>query len=208
LILPNEQVESADETAFSFPSFHNAKGHLAVLTVRPRIAEMAFKLYGRSLHPELFVVHKSRTISRGEYEARIQITNTGHLVTWRYQGITLTEVCTSAQHPLPEKRRLISRRLKGDRAERMTCRGGVSYQVGFQLEPVEPEIFWMFQQELSLDSQREGMLHRFDASGRLDIGALSYISCQSRDRTLSIQAFHTFPDDYAIVKTQSLYKIG
>ena len=45
-----------------------------VLTVRPRVSELVFQLYGRSLHPELFEVHESRTVSRTEYTAKIQIT--------------------------------------------------------------------------------------------------------------------------------------
>ena len=80
-------------------------------------------------------------------------------------------------------------------------------QVSFQLEPVDPEIFWMFQQELSHDGERKGMLYNFEASGRMALGALSYINVESRNRSLRVQAFHTFPDDYAIVKSQSLFEL-
>ena len=84
-----------------------------MLSVRPKIAELVFQLYGRSLHPELFEVYSSRTVRRGEYQATIDITNAGHMVTLRYHGLTLTEVATAAHHPLPQKRRLLSYRLKG-----------------------------------------------------------------------------------------------
>ena len=53
-------------------------GNGLVLSVRPRIAELVFQLYGRSLHPELFEVHRSRQIERGGYTATVQITNAGH----------------------------------------------------------------------------------------------------------------------------------
>ncbi|MBL9124025.1 MAG: DUF2617 family protein [Planctomycetaceae bacterium] len=178
-----------------------------MLSVRPKIAELVFQLYGRPLHPELFQVYNSRTVRRGAYEAKIDITGAGHVVTWQYQGLTLTEVATSAQHPLPQKRRLLSARLRGLRNDRVECRGGASYQVSFQLEPVEPEVFWTFQQELALDGQRQGMLHKFDSSGRMALGALSYINVETRNSCLLVQAFHTFPDDYAIVKSQSLFEI-
>ena len=59
------------------------------------------------LHPELFEVHKTRTVERGEFTARLDITTAGHVITWRYRGLTLTEVAASAQHPLPERRRLL-----------------------------------------------------------------------------------------------------
>ncbi|MFO0901846.1 MAG: DUF2617 family protein [Pirellulales bacterium] len=178
-----------------------------MLTVRPKVAELSFQLYGRSLHPELFNVFKSCKLSRGGYEARIDITSAGHVVTWSYQGLILTEVAASSQQPLPQKRRLMSYKLRGERADRVECRGGVTYQTSFQLEPVAPEIFWAFQQELACDATHKGLFHQFDASGRIALGAISYINIESRNRSLLIQAFHTFPDDCAIVKSQSLFEL-
>lgn len=78
--------------------------------------------------------------------------------------------------------------------------------MSFQLETVAPQVFWTFQEELSLDSVKNGLLHRFDSSGRMALGAMSYINVETRNRSLSVQAFHTFPDDYAIVKSQSLFE--
>ena len=178
-----------------------------MLTVRPKVAELVFQLYGRPLHPELFEVFLSRTINRGKYQAKIDITTAGHVVTWRYGGLTLTEVATAAHHPLPKRRRLISYPLNGQRNDEMECRGGIVYQTSFQLEPAEPEIFWAFQQELVDDGQKQGLLHRFDSGGRMALGALSYINVETRDKKLLIQAFHTFPDDYAIVKSQSIFQL-
>ena len=176
-----------------------------MLSVRPKVAELSFQLFGRALHPELFDVHKTRTIERGDYQARLEITSAGHVVTWRYRGLTLTEVACSAQHPLPERRRLLSYRLKGERNDRVECRGGIAYQTSFQLEPIAPELFYNFQDELTRDGERQGLLHSFDSSGRMALGAISYIYAETRTRSLTVQAFHTFPDDCAIVKTQSVF---
>jgi hypothetical protein len=178
-----------------------------VLTTRPKVAELVFQLYGRPLHPELFVVYETRTIERGDYTAKIDITSAGHVVTWRYAGLTLTEVAAAAHHPLPTRRRLLSYRLKGQRSDHVECRGKIRYEVNFEIEPAEPEIFWNFQDALTRDGQRQGLLHRFDSSGRIALGALSYVNFEARNRTLLIQAFHTFPEDYAIVKSQSLFQL-
>jgi hypothetical protein len=164
------------------------------------------------LHPELFEVYKTRTVKREQYEARIDITSAGHVVAWQYQGLTLTEVATSAHLPLPEKRRLLSCKLKGQRHDQVKCRGGARYEVAFQLEQVAPEVFWAYQRDLFSDSdlsdgEAEGLLFKFDSSGRMALGALSYINIETRARTLTIQAFHTFPDDYAIVKSQSRFEV-
>lgn len=177
-----------------------------MLSVRPKVAELVFQLYGRALHPELFEIYRTQTVKRGDYVVKIDITSAGHVVTWRYQGQTLTEVAASAQHPLPQSRRLISYRLKGAGHDHVECRGGARYQVSFQLENVAPDVFWTYQQELACSGDREGLLHHFQSSGRLAIGALSYIHVETRNRSVIVQAFHTFPDDYAIVKTHSLFE--
>jgi hypothetical protein len=51
------------------------------------------------------------------------------------------------------------------------------------------------------------MLHTFDSSGRVSLGAISYINLETRNRSLLIQAFHTFPDDNAIVKSESVFRL-
>ena len=178
-----------------------------MLIVRPKVAELVFQVFGRPLHPELFEVCSSQVVERAQYEAKIDITATGHVVAWRHAGLTLTEVATSAHHPLPQRRRLMSHRLRGQRSDRVECRGGVCYHVSFQQESVAPEVFWTFQEELSREGPRQGLLQRFDSSGRIALGAISYIHVESRLRSLRVRTFHTFPDDYAIVQTRSLFEI-
>jgi hypothetical protein len=178
-----------------------------VLIVRPKVAELVFRLFGRPLHPELFEVCASQVVRREEYQAKIDITTTGHVVTWRRGGLTLTEVATSSHHPLPQRRRLMSSRLKGNRSDRVPCRGGISYQVDFQMESVAPEVFWLFQEELSREGPSQGLFQQFDSSGRMALGAISFIHVESRQRGLTVRAFHTFPDDYAIVQTRSHIEI-
>ena len=51
------------------------------------------------------------------------------------------------------------------------------------------------------------MTHTFNSSGRMALGAISYIHVETRNRSMLVQAFHTFPDDYAIVKVQSLFEV-
>lgn len=178
-----------------------------MLTVRPRASELVFQLYGRVLHPELFEICATRSIDRGVYAATIAVTGFGHVIGWRHGGLTLTEVTTAAGEPLPLKRRLLSHRIGGERSDRLECRGGVRYETCFQLERVDAEVFWGLQQEFAAAGARRGLLHRFEPQGRMVLGALSWIDVETRPRSLLVQAFHTFPDDLAIVKSQSLFEV-
>ncbi len=178
-----------------------------MLTVRPKVAELQFHLYSRTLHPELFQIHRSGVVERGDYQVRIDITNAGHVITWNYAGLTLTEVAAAANHPLPQKRHLLKRRLEGQRTDEVECRGGVRYQVTLQLERVAADIFWTIQQELAKDGRDSGLVHHFESSGRMAMGALSYVTAETRNRRVKLQSFHTFPDDLAIVSVQSQFHL-
>ena len=175
--------------------------------VRPKVAELRFQLYGRALHPELFEVHQKRFIQRNGYSASIAITSAGHFVAWRSGDTVFTEVAAAANHPLPESYRLLSHRLQGQQSDRIKDRSGCSYQVSFQMEPMNLEVFWSFQKARLEDHDRKGLRHAFDSSGRVAMGAISYINIESRNRTLTVQAFHTFPDDSVLVKSQSTFQI-
>jgi hypothetical protein len=177
-----------------------------VLSLRPKAAELVFQVFGRTLHPELFQLCATREIDRGNYQATLAITDSGHLITWRHAGTTLTEVATGVAQPLPQKRRLLAHRIAAERSDRVQCRGGVTYETCFQLETVPAELFWSFQQEILIAGSRRGLLHRFAAAGRLSTGAVSWIDLETRPRGLLLQAYHTFPDDLAIVKSQSLFE--
>ena len=177
-----------------------------VLVVRPKVAELRFQLFSRSLHPELFEIVDSRSIQRGEYLARIDITTAGHLVTFNHKGLTLTEVACSERQPLPRRRRLLAHQLGSERSD-VHSSHHVNYSTTFELERVPAEVFWSFQQELRLDGEMRGMLQHFDSPGRCGMGSVSYVNVETRQSSLLVQTFHTFPDDHAIVKSQSLFQL-
>ena len=187
-----------------------------MLSARPKVAELVFQFYGRSLHPELFEVQQQRIIERSAYRVCIKITGTGHVVSLDLMehvggeskvGMVLTEVATSAHHPLPVKRRLMSHRLVGSQNDIVECRGAVRYETEFGLEHVDRQLILDYQQQLLLVGNQQGLTYQFTSGGRLGVNAMSYIHFESRSRSLRIQALHTFPDDGAILKSQSLFTL-
>ncbi|MEQ8212066.1 MAG: DUF2617 family protein [Lacipirellulaceae bacterium] len=178
-----------------------------MITVRPKVAELSYQLLGRTVHPELFQIHQYRSVERNGYQAKVWITSSGHVVTWHYGDLVLTEVVGSAAQEMPERRRLKTYKIEGDRVETFQATGGITHETRFSLEPSDPGRFAAYQKELTLQATRAGMLQRFDASGRFEDGALSYVNVDSRDKVFRVQAFHTFPADYAMLKVQSWYRL-
>src|SRR4051812_30801658 len=109
-------------------------GGMSVDIVRPRVCELVFQLYGRPLHPELFDILAVRKVQQGDFDLTVRITRTGHVISWENRDVHLTEVAASAEDPLPEKRRLLSYRLRGEHSDTLLCAHGISYQMSFQVE--------------------------------------------------------------------------
>lgn len=177
---------------------------MGVYLTRPHINDLVFQVYGRPLHPELFEILAVRKVRREDYDLTVWITRSGHVISWENADAHLTEVAAAADQPLPEGRRLRHWRLRGERSDAVDCAHRVSYQTSFQLEVLPEEVFFHVHDEILRDGMRRGLLHHFQPNNRLSISPLGLITVEARPGCLFLSTFHTFPDEFAVVKTQSL----
>jgi hypothetical protein len=177
---------------------------MAFPLIRPRIADVVFRLYGRALHPELFDVLASRTVERDGYTLSVRLTRTGHLLGWTDGRVHLTEATATADMELPESGRRLGLRFAGGQNGKSDFAGGVRYQVSSQVEILQPEQFLHVHEELAADGARKGLVFHCKTGNRLGLAPLGVVIVQSLPSGLSVGAFHTFPDELAILKTQSL----
>jgi hypothetical protein len=164
---------------------------------------LVFQLYGRPLHPELFDILAVRKIQREDYELTVRITRTGHVISWGSRDVYLTEVAATDQ-PLPENRRLLRHRLRGEHTDLVRLGHGIRYQTSFQVEILPQEIFLHIHDEILADGRKRGLLHNFQPHHRLALAPLGFVTAETRARCLFLSSFHTFPDEHAVIKTQSL----
>jgi hypothetical protein len=173
------------------------------LLVRPRVAELVFQLYGRPLHPELFDILTVRKLQREDYELRIWITRTGHVITWENEDVLLTEVA-DADQAFSEKRRFLRYPKRGEHSGRFECCNDIVYQTSFQVETLPEEIFLQIHDEILADGSKRGILHNFQPNHRLAIAPLGYVVVETRLNCLFLSTFHTFPEENTIIKSQTL----
>ena len=167
---------------------------------------MIFLLYSRPLHPELFEVVREQRVQRDDCLANVCITDTCHLVEWQHGKVCLTELVTTVDNLLPQKRRLLACRLRGERTETIQCAPAVVYQTSVTVERLQPEVYSRIHEELEGDALRRGIFHNFRPHDRLALSPISHIAIEARASGLLVQAFHTFPDDCTVLKTQSLFE--
>jgi hypothetical protein len=177
---------------------------MSVPLVRPRVADVMFRLYDRPLHPELFDVVAAKTVVRDGWRLTVRLTRTGHTLGWSCGGVHLEEATVAADLELPDAGRRIAHRFDGERRGRCELAPGVRYQVSSQVEVLEPEQFAHLHAELVADGTRKGLIFHCTDGNRIGLSPLSVVIVESLPRCLSVTAFHTFPDEFAVIKTQSL----
>ncbi len=176
---------------------------MSVYFVRPRVADLVFQLHARPLHPELFDTVSLRHFQREDYRLTIRITRTGHVITWQNPSLVLTELADIDQELSPQHR-LLHYRMRGEHSATYPCSRGITYQLSFQVETLAPEIFRHVHEEILTDGTKRGILHNFQPNHRLTIAPLSYVSVETRPGCLFLSAFHTFPEENTVIKSQSL----
>jgi len=180
---------------------------MRVEAARPDVSSLMFRLFCRTVHPELLTVCAETVIQQELYTARLTLCDAGHMISFFHQGQALCEVATSEGAPLPHHRQVIAKRLRGHRNESVKHDGGVLYHVSFQVEQLDVESFVHHHEELSLDVHRSRLAYQFTPTSRLSPAPVSLIQTEERPRSLLVHTFHTFPDNLSVVKTQSLFEI-
>ena len=173
---------------------------------RSRIADLAFQVFARPIHPEWFAVRAHRRICQEGWEAHVRVIEGGHAVNFLSGAVRLTEVLSGPETLLPEPGLLFHSGVRGERSARLRPRGELDYRACFEVERVPPEVFDHLTEEITLDATRGGIFHRFAPSNRLLPAPISLVTIEPMARGLTIHAVHTFPDERAIVRTQSLFE--
>jgi len=174
---------------------------------RPRVSDLTFQVFGRSVHPELLTVFAERLFWHEDYTAIVSICEAGHAVSLRRDDETFTEIAATRDQLLPAAGKSFTRRLRGSRHQTACFDKQLQYEVSFHVEHLAPEVFLNFHQELLIDTERVELSYRFPSGSRFSPEPLSLIRADAQPDSLLIHAYHTFPDDCAVVKSQSLFQL-
>ncbi len=176
--------------------------------VRPRINELAYRVYSRSLHPELLEQHARRVIERDNYRFDVSITSAGHHLKFAYENLVLVEVATSSHHDLPKQCEIFSKKIRNTFEETIQLEQQIELNCSVSLETVQPKHLFSFNQIIAKADPANSLIHQFDPNGRIAMGAMSYLTIESRMNDIRVRAIHTFPDTFQILTSQSRFKIA
>ncbi len=170
--------------------------------------DLHLTLFERGLHPELFSHYGDYRVSQGDYHADIWIVGLGHVVTLSRGSSALTELVSRDSEALPTRGVLSRFRLKGERDLDKRSNDGWLYMVSSQVETMDDALYKSVHLDLMRHASRRGMFVTYDewADGS-ELAPFTHVDTEARDREFHVHAFHAFPHERTIVKTQSIIEL-
>lgn len=170
-------------------------------------ADLHLFVFDRALHPELFQRFANFRVEQARYHADIWIIGLSHVVTVTSGQRCLTELLARESDILPTRGVLSRFRLKGERDHERKTADGWSYLVSTQVETMDEALYKSVHNDLLRHSEKRGWFQAYDAWSEGELTPFTYIDHEARDREFHIYAFHAFPQERTLVKTQSIIEL-
>lgn len=174
---------------------------------KQRVEELLFCLYQRALHPELFHIHRVKRIEQTRYHAEIWVLGLAHVVTVQAGEHTLTELIAEDLELLPKTGLATSFRFRGER-DHSQAFAGMKYILSTQVERMTPQLFPATHRDYVHYAQNRGLFVTFPEWTHDGLAPFSFVDFDARDHELHIHAYHAFPDEQTLLKTQSIFEVG
>jgi len=173
--------------------------------IKVAIEELSFSLFQRPLHPELFNIYTSRKLKTEKYEATIWVTGCTHVVSVYAGDVCLAEVISTPNQPLPERGHIERFQFKGPRSHKCTLSKGVSYMTDFQVERLSANLYRQSFTDLDQFGRDRGIFVRYPELEMDGMQPFCYVDFEARKTELHVHTFAAYPDQIAMIKTQSLF---
>ncbi len=173
---------------------------------RPDVADMVLRTFERTVHPELFESEKQSTINFGGNRATLRLGRTGHVIEFRSADAVITEVATTKHEEMPSTKKVIDRRLIGYRTH-MIDLPGIRYHCSYQLEHVPLDVYLQLHREFEVDARNATLSVQLPGSTPQSPSCISLLKCDILSEGLVVHGFHTFPENAAILRIQTLFEL-
>jgi hypothetical protein len=175
---------------------------------RQRLSGLRFYLYERPLHPELFDIYHDHQIVKTGYEAQVWVTGCTHVIGFFCKPFALVEAMAETDTELPQRGSLLELPLRGERAHERKRGEGINYMMNFQVEQMSPAVYSKTHHDLARLGAKRGLFVPFPMWMSSSLTPFTYIDYEAKPNELHVFAFHAFPEDLTIVKTQSIFELS
>ena len=142
------------------------------------------------------------------YEAQIWVTGSTHVIGFYRDKVSLIEALAEDDNLLPQRGLLFELAMRGEKAHESKRWDGINYLMNFQIESMSPMVYNQTHHDLARLGARRGLFVPFPEWTHQGLTPFSFIDYEAKPNELHVFAFHAFPENLAIVKTQSLFELA
>lgn len=175
---------------------------------KQRIDELHFYLYQRALHPELFRIHQVKHVRQTRYHAEIWIVGLAHVVSFNAGRSCLTELIADECEMLPKIGLAMSFRFRGERDYSHSFDSGMKYILSTQVERMTPNLFPSSHRDLLTYGRTRSMFQSFGEWESDGLEPFTFIDHEAREREFHVHAYHVFPEEMTLLRTQSIFEVA
>jgi len=170
-------------------------------------SDLNFYLYKRALHPELFRIYLDRHVEAANYQADLWIVGLSHLVSFQTTGSIITELTGASSDLLTDRNLVTQFKFRGERDFQFRFDDGTKYIFSSQVEEMNEHIFRTTYRELIRDAKKKGMFVPYKQWATGGLEPFSFLDYETRDREMHVHAYHAFPGEWRILRTQSIFEL-
>lgn len=174
---------------------------------KQRVEDLHFCLYQRALHPELFHIHRVKRVQQARYSAEIWIVGLTHVVMVQFGDQVLTELIAEDTELLPKAGLATTFRFRGERDHMQSFPNDVRYILSTQVEKLTPQLFPATHRDYVHFAQNRGMFETFEEWSHDGLAPFTFVDFDARDAEFHVHAFHAYPEELTLLKTQSIFEI-
>jgi len=173
-----------------------------------KVSENRVVIMTRALDADWFDGRKHRRLQMfDDWRADIWVHESGHAVIFTNQRMAFTEILSNHELELPRERIVWERNLSQEDFTMIQPGGSMRYQFNYEVEKTEPAIFRFLSQEMSLKPTPTDLYWQRSGGNRWSVTPIVRVHIDYASHYLSVQTFHSFPQELTILRTQSLFEI-
>ena len=174
---------------------------------KQRSSDLHFFLYRRALHPELFHIYMDKHLVYGDFTANIWVSGLSHLVSVQNNDTMVTELAAVPSDLLTDRGLVTQFRFRGERDFSYRFNDELRYIFSSQVEEMTEHIFRTTYRDLTRYAKRKGLFVPYPQWAVAGLEPFTYIDYETRHHELHIHAYHAFPGEWRIVRTQSIFEV-
>ena len=179
---------------------------MPISPARPNLKDFTFRVFDRALHPELYPSVVTARVKSGEFGCVMTLGEAGHVILISLDGESACETLLAKSIILPQRGQQLGFPLTTEREETLDLAGVFRWQSRVELETYDHDEFLATQERWEADARRALVSREFGSGHRFLPSALSGVSLDLSYDAVSLQAWHTFPDNLAVCRVHSRYE--